>query len=185
MAKQAALTSSHTWMAGVTKISLVYDHKFWTKDISNMGLPQSLPGPAFQMYDASTRDGRVKAPTFFTLVPPGSPARKDNQVLADQVSSQIASVWKLFLAKDFRKEAKEYREVHVQHWPQETYISEDPNPTTIHPHPHPVRALSEMEWGGQLLFAGSETDQQSPGVMEGAVGAAIRVAKELQAQKQY
>ena len=29
-----------------------------------------------------------------------------------------------------------------------------------------------MEWGGRLLFAGTESDMEQPGVIEGAIGAA-------------
>lgn len=181
-AKQQAMNASHTWMAGVTKVSLVFDTKFWTTDISNMGLPRHLPGPAFQMYDASTKDGSVNAITMFALVPPESPAKTDNKVLGDQVASQVANVWNMYLGRgDLKEQIHNYKDVHVQHWPTQTYISEDPNPVQIHPHPHPVGALSTNEWDGHLLFAGSETDRQSPGVMEGAVGAALRVVQELKA----
>ncbi len=180
-AKDQAMRASNTWMAGVTKVSLVFDTKFWTEEISNMGLPRSLPGPAFQVYDASTKDGSVHAITFFALVPPDSPAKTDDKVLGDQVASQIANVWNMYMGKgDLSQMVFKYKDVHVQHWPTQKYISEDPNPVKIHPHPHPVSALSTMEWGGRLHFAGSETDRQSPGVMEGAVGAALRVVQELE-----
>lgn len=178
--KQRAMKASNTWMAGVTKVSLVFDSKFWTEDISNMGLPRSPPGPAFQVYDASTKDGSVHAITFFALVPPGSPAKTDDKVLGDQVASQIANIWNMYMGRgDLRDKVLRYKDVHVQHWPTQKYISEDPNPVQIHPHPHPVAALATTEWDGRLHFAGSETDQQSPGVMEGAVGAALRVLREL------
>jgi monoamine oxidase len=178
--KQQAMTASHTWMAGVTKVSLVYPTRFWNEDMSNMGLPSHMEGPAFQVYDSSTKDGFVSALTFFTLVPPQSPAWKDDKLLADQVASQIATVWKVSRRTDFTEQAKSFTDIHVKRWPLETYISEDPKPLQIHGHPSPVRALSTNEWGGRLLFAGSETDQRSPGVMEGAVGAALRVWKDIQ-----
>lgn len=181
-AKESAMEASHTWMAGVTKVSLVYDKKFWTEDISNMGLPRHLPGPAFQVYDASTKDGSVNAITFFALVPPGSPAKTNDKILGDQVASQIANIWNMYLGRsDSRTQVQNYKHAHIQRWPNEKYISEDPDPVQIHPHPHPVGALSTTEWDGRLHFAGSETDRQSPGVMEGAVGAAFRVVQELQA----
>ena len=58
-------------------------------------------------------------------------------------------------------------------------ISEDDLPTTIHPHPTPVTTLSLPEWDGALHFCGSETDLHSPGIMEGAFGAAERVLRDL------
>lgn len=179
-AKQKAMSASHTWMAGVTKVALVYDTKFWSSDISNMGLPRQLPGPAFQMYDASTMDGSINALTVFALVPPGDPGKDDDKILGDQVASQVSNVWNMLLGRgDLKESVLNYTAVHVQHWPKEEYISEDPNPTQINPHPHPVGALSTIEWGGHLFFAGSEADRQSAGVMEGAIGSALRVVKEL------
>jgi monoamine oxidase len=180
--KQSAMSSSHTWMAGVTKVALVYSKAFWEPDMSNMGLPRNHhhQGPAFQMYDASTVDGSVAALTFFALVP--SP-RDDDKKLADQIVNQLATVWSYYGHADEQiKQLQSYTAVHVQRWPEEKYISEDDQPTTIHAHPHPVASLAKPEWEGRLLFAGSETDQQSPGVMEGAVGAAQRVFSQLQAR---
>mmetsp|Transcript_27017 Transcript_27017/g.44552 ORF Transcript_27017/g.44552 Transcript_27017/m.44552 type:complete len:408 (-) Transcript_27017:202-1425(-) len=185
-AKQRAMEASHTWMAGVTKVSLVYPTRFWTQPTNNstintnMGLPTHL-GPAFQVYDASTRDGSVAAITFFALVSPESEAASNDKVLAKLVTNQLAQVWAYF---EYDKEVVDqlqnsYLEVHIKRWPLETYISEDPAPRRIHPHPHPVPALAAGEWDGTLLFAGSESDQESPGVMEGAIGAALRVLQEI------
>jgi monoamine oxidase len=179
-AKQQAMAGSHTWMAGVTKVALVFDQKFWSSDISNMGLPRQLPGPAFQMYDASTNDGSVNAITLFALVPPGSRSKSNDKILGDEVAVQVANVWNMLLGRgDLKDQVLNYKSVHVQHWPTETFISEDPNPTQINPHPHPIAALSTIEWEGRLYFAGSEADHQSSGVMEGAVGSALRVVQEL------
>jgi monoamine oxidase len=60
----------------------------------------------------------------------------------------------------------------VMHWPREPHLSDEPAPADIHPHPQPVRQLAAPQWGGKLLFAGTETDQASPGVIEGAIGSA-------------
>ena len=165
-------------MAGVTKISLEYSTKFWTNDVSNMGLPSHL-GPAFQVYDASTQDGRTSALTFFALTKTDEERQLDDQALGEKVVKQIASVWKYFGHGDMANQAMYFSDVHVQRWPLEPYISEDPRPTTIQPHPHPIGALSRNEWNGMLLFAGSEADQRSSGVMEGAIGSAKRVLKDI------
>ena len=181
-AKQRAMANSHTWMAGVTKVALQYETNFWTKDVSNLAFPP--PGrPAFQVYDASTKDGTVAALTFFVLdvARPRSDSvtSSDDVVLADQVASQMEQTWSYFKLP-FASQAKSYTHFDIKRWPLEQYISEDSNPTAIHPHPHPVRDLSTNEWNDHLLFAGSETDLKSPGVMEGAVGAAMRVVHTLQ-----
>ena len=177
--KQAALESSHTWMAGVTKVALVYPKRFWDLENSYMGLPQEH-GPAFQVYDSGTKDESVSALTFFTLVKPDNrPALEDDSTLAKQVATQMAKVWTYLRQPEVAKKSHSYTNYYVQRWPMERYISEDDRPNTIHPHPHPVPALSEPEWNGLLEFAGSEMDRKSPGVMEGAVSAATRVLQSL------
>jgi monoamine oxidase len=176
--KQAAMAASHTWMVGVTKVALVYASRFWDLNYSNSGLGSG--GPAIQVYDSSTHDNTISALTFFAMVPPSSPALQDDALLANQVAQQMAQFWKYRGRPEFSKLADSYTRFYVQRWPTEKYISEDDRPTTIHPHPFPVPALSRPEWEGRLQFAGSETDLKSPGVIEGALGAANRVLSALQ-----
>ena len=173
--KQQALEDAHTWMAGVTKVALVYPHRFWPLDACNMGLPSYL-GPAFQVYDSSTEDDSVSALTFFAL----ADQDKGDATLAKQVADQLQKAWAYLGEKQAAGQVHSYTQHYVQRWPQQRYISEDARPKTIHPHPYPVSALATSEWNGLLWFAGSETDQLSPGVMEGAVGAAQRVLQSLQ-----
>jgi monoamine oxidase len=174
--KQLAMELCPTWMAAVTKVSLVYKIRYWDKDDSNCGLRGT---PAFQMYDASTQDGKVTALTFFTLIPSNTPYAQDDELLAHQVAEQISSLWARLGREIVAQQAKTYTVYHVQRWPMDPYISDDPNPPRVIQHPTPDLILSKVEWNGLLHFAGSETDQNSPGVMEGAVGAAMRVAREL------
>lgn len=178
-AKRHAMATSDTWMAGVTKVALVYPTKFWDESVSNMGLPSHM-GPAFQVYDSSTEDGSVSALTFFTLVPYNSPAATDDKILGDMVAKQMGNVWNYFRKSQLVDKVSTYSTVHVQRWPNEKYISENNRPKRINPHPSPIRALSTNEWDNQLLFAGSESDTKSPGVMEGAIGSAMRVWQSLQ-----
>lgn len=143
-----------------------------------MGMPRN--GPAFQMYDSSTKDASVSALTFFSIVPHSSPANSDDKVLAEMVAQQLAGMWKAMGLPQMAGQANSYSDYHVQRWPKETFISEDGKPRTINPHPSPVRQLSTTDWNGMLHFAGSEADRFSPGVMEGAVSSAERVLEELE-----
>jgi len=88
-------------------------------------------------------------------------------------------MWKAVGLESQAERATSYTACRVQRWPHEPYISEERHPAQIHPHPYPIRALSESEWDNRLHFAGSESDLQSPGVMEGALGAAKRVLEAL------
>lgn len=144
-----------------------------------MGLPPSA-GPAFQVYDSSTEDSKIASLTFFTLVPSNSPAYSDEAVLAQMVSQQMGMVWKAMRQESLANQVPSYINYHVHRWPNETYISEDDKPIRINPHPHPIHHLATNDWNDRLLFAGSEADLQSSGVMEGAVGAAERVLNELE-----
>jgi Flavin containing amine oxidoreductase len=88
--KQAAMSASRTWMAGVTKVALVYPKRFWDASSSFAGLP-SFSGPAFQVYDAGPSDESVAALTFFSHVPPESLAQSNDSMLANQVADQMAN----------------------------------------------------------------------------------------------
>jgi monoamine oxidase len=135
----------------------------------------------------------VNALTAFCLVSTDDNCDNNNdndndndKKLADKVARQLGQAFQYLQSissADLAKHATTYLEYHIQRWPLEKYISEDPSPTTIRPHPHPVKALSTMEWDGKLLFAGTETDVHSPGVMEGAIGSALRCIQQLSDQK--
>ena len=182
ISKVRAMASSQTWMAGVTKVALVY-HKprFWPLYESNGGFQPGYNRPAFQVYDASPYDQSVSALTFFTLASLSN-KENDDAKLARDCAEQMSQSFSKQTLKDFPniiEDIRGYNEFYVQRWPQEKYISEDEDPRGIAPHPQPVLELSKSEWDGMLLFAGTETDQMSPGVMEGAMNAALRVADEL------
>ena len=50
--KTRAMEQSQTWMAGVTKVALVYkSSRFWPLSVSNAGLRPARNAPAFQVYD--------------------------------------------------------------------------------------------------------------------------------------
>lgn len=172
--KQRALQSSNTWMAGVTKVALVYPRRFWESDYSSYARIGAVQGPVFQMYDASTDN--VNALTAFTVATSDD---DDDKTLARQVANQMSSLWKTLGKTELADKADSYTSYHVQRWPLETYMSEIRNPTRVQPHPEPVLSLSTPEWEDRLFFAGTETDQKSPGVMEGAASAALRVLRQL------
>jgi len=178
--KESAMVACESWMTGVTKISLVYPEKYWDPEYSNIAIAGD--GPAFQMYDASSEDGKVNALTFFTLVSHTSPAYTSDSFLALQVSQQLSNQWTDMRRNDLASKSSKYCAYYVKRWPTEAYISDDESPTKIKSCPDPVPALSETEWNGALHFAGSETDQHSPGIMEGAVGSAFRVLKEIESE---
>ena len=185
--KQTAMDQSQTWMAGVTKVALVYNEaRFWPLSVSNGGLQPGPNRPAFQFYDGSPEDNAIpvsSAITFFTLAGLSSAAADDDKTLAnhcaEQLASHLSSYGQTYVPDVIVEKLKNFDSFYVKRWPLEKYISEDDDPKGINPHPEPIPSLATNEWDGQLLFAGTECDLRSPGVMEGAVGAALRVFDEL------
>lgn len=141
---------------------------------SNTGFHPGPSSPAFQVYDGSTYNDETLALTFFTLADPELSDQEVGEQCAGQLSQQTTGGANKAALSGFRQ-------VHVQRWPLEEFISDEKHPTSIHPHPSPVSALAEPDWDGRLLFAGTESDLASPGVMEGAIGAAQRVLASLNA----
>lgn len=191
-AKARAMSESETWMAGVTKVALVYQGSpsFWPLVVSEADniLPPRERRPAFQVYDGSPlqstnddTDDKISVLTFFTLANLSND-KNDDDMLAKDCAEQLCSslsgqaIRKVPVLDKF---IRSFDEFYIKRWPHEPYISHNKDPMGIAPHPEPIPELAKSEWDGSLLFAGTETDQSSPGVMEGAVGAAIRVAEEL------
>eukprot|EP00979_Chaetoceros_neogracilis_P013690 scaffold4003_cov227-Chaetoceros_neogracile.AAC.2 len=180
-AKGGAMSRSQTWMAGVTKVALVYrSPRFWPPHESSRGFSPGLNRPAFQVYDGSPEDASISVLTFFVLASlvEGSDDESLARLCCKQFCSSLAPS-SLKNNSSFVECLEDFDTFHIKRWPYEKYISDDRYPQEIHPHPQPNQTLAMSEWDGLLLFAGSETDQQSPGVMEGAVGAAKRVSKDL------
>lgn len=175
--KQRAMEASRTWMAGVTKVALTYGSRFWPLHggASNTGLRPASNRPAFQVYDGSSSGDKEVALTFFTV----AHEHLSDEDLARACAAQLGEVWSHRGLGDKGKLLSAYDKVYVMRWPYESTISDDRAPGTVHPHPEPVGALAQEDWDGKLLFASSESDLSSPGVMEGAVGAAQRVLSVL------
>lgn len=203
-AKSAAMSESETWMAGVTKVALVYkgSPSFWPLIVNEGGnlMSPRKRRPAFQVYDGSPFSSltssknknsgeqecndKISVLTFFTMANLSN-GNKDDTVLANDCADQMCDSLSSEAIREvpvLDKYIRSFDEFYVKRWPHEPYISHNTDPMGIAPHPQPVPVLARSEWDGTLLFAGTETDQRSPGVMEGAIGAAIRVRDEL-AQK--
>ena len=199
--KLQAMLQAYTWMAGVSKVVIEYPFKFWPAEMDplvNTGLKyqgtsgsssssrgkgnrnRGTAAPAFQVYDGSTEDYDRVAITFFTLPPPDG-SLDDNQKLAQACVQQLAEIWidNEIPEPILNRLVNKTGAVTVQRWPLSS-ISDDFAPTTIRPHPKINRVLREPIWNGKVLFAGSESDQYSPGVMEGAISSAKAARQDLE-----
>ena len=89
-ARQSAMDQSRTWMAGVTKVALLYVARFWPADATSVGLARRPNSPAFQVYDAGGTATSPAAITFFARVDDNE---IDDAVLAQQCADQLAAAW--------------------------------------------------------------------------------------------
>ena len=186
--KMMSMHSCNTWMAGVTKVTLIYPRRFWPRNGKMCNIAMSNYDPekenyAFQMYDASNIDDKVIALTCFTLCPEKplvgtSFTAEDDVRLAEKCARQIKGEWSTRSFKGISF-LQSYIDFYVKRWPIEDYVSENKTPSTIQSHPRPDFNLAVSEWGGQLHFAGTESDLKSPGVMEGAVNSALRITESI------
>ena len=207
-AKMIAQQNCDTWMASVTKVAFLYEQKYW--DISwvmemKRGIYFYNEGEAFDLYDSCIEqtgdDGNVYAFTLFALI---DWSRHDNtedkqqqderivrgimdQLLSIASSKRISSFQSSVTSQTVLEWMPKYKFHAIHHWPQVSSISDDPYPANVGSHPRPNPVLSQSEWksdeGEEMLyFAGTESDEYSAGLMEGAVGSAHRVVEEISRQ---
>lgn len=159
---------THTWMQDSIKVAFVYAEPFWrNKNFS--GTFFSNVGPITEFYDQSN-------------------ANLDKFALCGFISSgmemysQLERLEKLKiqLEKVFGQEALNFTSYHETVWAKETQTKSPKQIGFMYPHQnngHPL--FRESYCGNRLFFAGTETANQYPGYMEGAVIAAENAAKDI------
>ena len=228
---------TNTWMSSVTKVSFVYDEKFWDNEwIDQMkfnlyrGRQSSAMMEVFDIYDACTLSspmslvrereqgndeegrnrGAVAAFTIFALISSENESDSSQPTncvgesdIASRIMNELLSIAPLSKpslpshTSTFSSWMTNYSRALIKHWPQVESVSDDPHPKTVGNHPKPQMSLAKAEWPAatnagnstgksmngegrmMIYFAGTESDQSSPGLMEGAVGAAHRVVEEM------
>ena len=86
--KMEAMYKSQTWMAGVSKVALVYNSPLFINSESNKALRAYPNHPAFQVYDGSPKDKSISVLTFFTLASLCAD-ENDDEMLAKQCAKQF------------------------------------------------------------------------------------------------
>ena len=169
---QAVLPQTHTWMGDSIKIALSYPTPFW-RAAGMSGTIFSNVGPVPELYDHSDVADEHYAlvgflnPTYFAL----APAERRAMVL-DQ------------LRKYYGEQVDTYTAYAETVWRDEP-LTFAPYTNHVLPHQHNGHLVfREPYLDGRLLIAGSETADQFPGYMDGAVRSAAWVAAEI-AQTQY
>lgn len=172
----AALADTPTWMATAAKAGYAYTRPFWQD--------QGLTGNAWvtcahpmlaEVFDAS--DASLGALAGFAALPASQrPAFTRGRELL--LESQVVQLFGQAAADPDGLKATFW-----QDWAEEDTTctprdlsDEDQglggHPPSVHP------PLTEGHWSGRLWFGGSETAAQSPGYLEGALGAAARLRRQ-------
>jgi monoamine oxidase len=125
------------------------------------------------MYDASTEDSsNTAALTVFAIAPPAT----SDDALVEACKTQIQSAWRRVGLED-TAQLHSHVLAYVQRWQNEAWIHHDPSDLSVH-HPQASASLASAEWDGALLFAGTETADEEPGYIAGAIRSALRAAEE-------
>ncbi len=163
---------SPTWMAGHAKMLMVYRAPFW-RAAGLSGQAVSQAGPLAEIHDAGDAEGHLAALFGFVGVPAAWRQRMGRQALIDAAMAQLARL--------FGPEALAPQAVYLQDWAQE---AETATPADAQPggeHPVPISTALPAPWQGCVHLAGTEFAPDFPGYLEGAVCAAERAVRELQA----
>ncbi|WP_144552523.1 FAD-dependent oxidoreductase [Bacillus sp. X1(2014)] len=158
-----------TWMAGQAKVVAVYDRPFW-REIGLSGYVLSAVGPLEEIYDASPNKGAGSLFGFFGM-PPEARKKMGQDKFLKLVVDQ--------LVKLFGSEAKNLKGLLYKDWSidSETTVEEDLSPLKNYQSygPPPVKGI----WENKIIFAGTETNSEYSGHLEGAIQSAEQAVFEI------
>ena len=161
---------THTWMSDSIKFFVSYASRFWAED-SFSGMAFSPTGLITEMYDHSSFDGTAHALKGFL----------SNQVQSLEPSERESIVLNK-LAEYFGPQALSPLAYGDVLWKQDPFTSV-PELGPLFPHQNNGHeGLRSALFEGRLLMGGSETADQFPGYMDGAVNSGYRIAQAILAQ---
>lgn len=174
--RRAALAATPTWMAARAKAAIRYERPVWrTAGRSGSAFVNHEQAVLGEIFDACDATGAQAALGGFVALSPQ--LRADFRAgLPMLISNQMEQV--------FGAQLREREQV-IQDWAQEPYTCSrldrsDLSATASSPEQGPP-LLRLPEWEGRLYFGGSETAEAGGGHLEGAVAAAGRIHRALQA----
>ncbi|ODG92623.1 amine oxidase [Gottfriedia luciferensis] len=158
-----------TWMAGQAKVVAVYDRPFW-RELGLSGYVLSVVGPLEEIYDASPIKGSGALFGFFGMPPEARKKMGQDKVLKLVVDQ---------LVKLFGSEAKNVKAIFYKDWStdSETTVEEDLSPLKNYQSYGPLSV--EGMWGKKIIFAGTETNSDYSGHLEGALLSAEKAVAEI------
>ena len=152
------MAATPTWMGFSAKCVVTYAEPFW-RDRGLSGFATSHIGPLSEVHDASGRSGGALFGFYHT--------RTADDSHPDRVIAQLA---RLFGPAAYGYEAFRYHS-----WRSDPYTSVDADREALHEHPR-YGLTAAMP---RIAFSGTETSYEEGGYLEGAVIAAMRLAKKI------
>jgi monoamine oxidase len=163
------IVNKPTWMAGQAKVVAVYDRPFW-RELGLSGYVLSAVGPLEEIYDASPNIGSGALFGFFGMPPEARKKMGQDKILKLVVDQ---------LVKLFGSEAKNVKAILYKDWSSdsETAVEEDFSPLKNYQSygQPPVEGV----WEKKIIFAGTETNSQYGGHLEGALLSAEQAVFEI------
>jgi monoamine oxidase len=159
---------THTWMQDSIKVAFVYAKPFW-RNKNYSGTLFSNVGPITEFYDQSNAELTKFALCGF--ISSGMEMYSKAERL-EKLKTQLEKV--------FSQEALDFKSYHETVWAKEKQTKSLKQIGFMYPHQnngHPL--FRESYCDNRLFFAGTETADQYPGYMEGAVIAAENTANTL------
>lgn len=163
------LVDKPTWMAGQAKVIVNYERPFW-RDMGLSGFVSSTIGPLQEIHDASPETGSYALFGFL-----GIPAKIRQQLGKDKILEAVTDQ----LIRLFGPSAEHVSDILYKDWAEdsETAVEEDLQPLRSYPNYGPP-SIPEI-WKHKIVFAGTETNAQYGGHLEGALQSAERAVAEI------
>ena len=165
-----ALDMTPTWMAPHAKVVVLYETPFW-REHGLSGRVASRAGPIVECHDHCADNGSTVALWGF-IGWPREIRVKQGEELPNQIRAQMK--------RCFGTETPDPVAIHIEEWSQDPLVASRSDLTgpMAHPSVGPA-ALRRLYFEERVSFAGSETAEQSPGLIEGAFDAAERAASSI------
>ncbi len=159
------LHQTHTWMGNSVKIAIEYENDFWSSD--------GFSGSIFSNQQVIQEMYQHNNDKNFGLV--GFINQKFNNLSVYNLKEKAIKQ----LVGYFGETAKNYKEITILNWHNETLTTSKHNQNLIPHQTNGAKSLREPKWKNNLWFGASETAEKNPGYMNGAVVRAEELAELL------
>ena len=165
----ADLRSKPTWMAGQAKAVAIYDRPFW-RDSGLSGFVSSWVGPLQEIHDASPEIGSGALFGFF-----GMPVSTRRKLGEDKVEELVIDQ----LVRLFGTSAQNVKTILYKDWANDSDTAVEEDMTPLREFPSYGQLPIVGEWEKKIIFAGTETNSQFGGHLEGALLSAEQAVVEI------